>query len=124
MEQIKNMAMDIVTLIDEKKGVDIKVLDVRGLCSLTDYMIIATGTSDRHVSSIANGIEDGMEEKEIFLNHKEGHRVGNWVILDYLDVVVHLFIQEQRTFYDLERIWNEAKEVDILHITEMPLKRA
>jgi len=119
MEQIKNMALDVATLIDDKKGLDIKVLDVRGICSLTDYMIIASGTSDRHVKSIADGVEHGLEKQKLFVNHKEGHQSANWIILDYLDVVVHVFKHEERTFYDIERIWNEAKEVDILHITEV-----
>lgn len=124
MDEIKKMALDIATLIDSKKGIDIKVLDVRGLCSLTDYMIIATGTSDRHVSSIASGVEDGMKDKKVFVDHKEGQRLCNWVILDYLDVVVHVFLDDQRKYYDLEHIWNESKEVDIKHITEFSLRRA
>lgn len=119
MEQIKKMALEVATLIDSKKGIDIKVLDVRGLSSLSDYMIIATGTSDRHVGSIASGVEDGMKALKAVVHHKEGHRASNWTVLDYLDVVVHVFLKEERMFYDLEHIWNEAKEVDIKHITEM-----
>lgn len=118
MDQIRKMAMDITKLIDSKKGLEIKVLDVRGICSLTDYMVIATGTSDRHVSAIASGIEEGMKDNEIYVDHKEGHRVANWIILDYLDVVVHIFMRGQREFYDLEHIWNESKVVDINHIIE------
>lgn len=123
MDMIKEIAMDIATLIDEKKGQKIKVLDVRGLCSLTDYMIIASGTSDRHVSSIADGIEDGMKKKLVEVGHIEGQRLGEWIILDFLDVVVHIFKEEFREFYDLEHIWNEAKNVDILQITEVDYKK-
>lgn len=108
MDIIKKMAYDIVELIDDKKGIDINLLDVHKISSVSEYLIIASGNSNRQVVAIADNVEDGMEKQEVFLKHKEGHRDGNWVLLDYGDVVVHIFNKEQREFYNLEKLWCDA----------------
>lgn len=111
----KQLALEITNVLDDKKGLDIMLLDLDGKSSLADYFIIATGNSQRHVSSLIDYVEDAMDEKGIHASHKEGHRVANWVILDYEDVVVHVLDDETRNFYNLERIWSDAKKVE-LHI--------
>lgn len=113
MDQIKEVALKVAEHIDEKKGTHIKVLDVRGLSSITDYFIIATGTSSRHVYSLAEAAEVELKKMGGTIRHKEGHRVGDWIILDCSDFVVHIFQQETRDFYGLERLWNDAKPVEL-----------
>ena len=112
-ENIKEMTLDIAGFIDDKKGQDIKVLDVRHLSSIADYFVIATGTSNTHVNAIAEGGVDEMREKGVLPDHKEGKRGGNWILLDYLDVIVHVFTRAEREFYDLERVWSDAKKLEL-----------
>lgn len=108
MIDVKKMAYDIVELIDEKLGHDISLLDVQKISSVSDYFIIASGNSNRQVIAIADNVEHGMEKEGHFIKHKEGHRDGNWVLLDFGDIVVHVFNKEQRDFYNLEKLWCDA----------------
>lgn len=108
MVDIKQLAYNIVELIDDKKGLDISLLDVQKISSVSDYFIIASGSSSRQVMAIADHVEDGMEKEDYFLKHKEGHRDGKWVLLDFGDIVVHVFDKEQRDFYNLEKLWCDA----------------
>lgn len=110
---IKEMAMDIAGFIDDKKGHDIQILDVRHLSSIADYFIIATGTSNTHVNAIADGVIEDLREKGVLISHKEGKRGGNWILLDYLDVIVHVFTRAEREFYDIERIWSDAEKLEL-----------
>ncbi len=112
MDLIREQAKKIAHLLDSKKGMDISLLDVRGISSITDYFIIATGTSARHVLALADYVEGGVRPLEMTLRHKEGHRTGDWVILDYADVVVHIFVRETRDYYGLDRMWRDARHVE------------
>lgn len=103
----------IAQVIYDKKGFNILALDVRGLSSITDYILIAEGNVDRHVTSIAKGVMDEMEERKEFPVHSEGMRTGDWVVLDYVDVMVHIFMPGLRERFALERLWNESKIVDL-----------
>jgi len=107
------MALDIAGFIDDRKGVDIKVIDVQGVSSLADYFIVATGTSTTHVNGICDNVMEEMREKGILINHKEGQRGGQWILLDFLDVIVHVFTKEEREFYDIERIWSDAEILEL-----------
>lgn len=113
MEAIREQAKKIALLLDSRKGMDISLLDVQGISSITDYFIIATGTSARHVLALADYVEEGAKPLSLSLRHKEGHRTGDWVILDYAELVVHLFVQETRDYYGLERIWRDARPVEL-----------
>jgi len=108
MIDTKQMAYDVVELIDDKKGSDISMLDVQKISAVADYFIIASGNSTRQVVAIADNVEHGMEKKGHFIKHKEGHRTGNWVLLDFGDIVVHVFNKEERDFYNLEKLWCDA----------------
>ncbi len=119
MDPIREQAKKIALLIDSKKGMDITLLDVQGICSITDFLLIATGTSVRQVLALADYVDDGAEGFGLALRHKEGHHTGDWVILDYADVVVHIFVRETRDYYGLERIWRDAKTVELDLDTEM-----
>lgn len=110
----KDKAHKIVSVLDLKKGIDIVTLDVRGISSVTDYYIIASGTSIRHANALAKYVRDDLSELGVKIHHKEGQRGSSWVLLDYLNVVVHIFDQSSRTYYDLERVWQDAKKVNLL----------
>jgi len=93
----------------EKKALDLKLLDVRGLSSLTDYLLIVSGRSDRQVEAIATGIELGLKKEHgITPLASEGLREGRWALLDYGDIMVHVFQEPVRVFYDLDGLWSEA----------------
>lgn len=102
VEEIKDLA---VNALEDLKAVNLVVLDVRGKSSVADYMIIASGTSDRHVKSLANNVI--VEAKKAGVNPLgiEGEKVGEWVLVDLADVIVHVMLQQTRDFYQLEKLW-------------------
>jgi len=98
----------------EKKAVDVRLLEVRGLSSLTDYLLIASGRSDRQVQAVAESVRLGLKKEHATLPLAvEGMNEGRWVLIDYGDVMVHVFQQPVREFYDLDGLWSEAVEVPI-----------
>jgi len=94
------------------KAEDLVILDVQGLASFTDYFVIMNGRSTRHVQGLAETIEGEFRSKRIKASHAEGLQEGTWVLLDFDDVVVHIFYYEQRTFYNLEGLWHDARRID------------
>jgi len=109
MDSIKEMAYDIVGLIDEKLGSDIVLMEVSKISSLADYFIIASGNTPRQINAIVENVESGMEKKGYFAKQKEGNRDCNWMLVDYGDIIVHVFNKDQREFYNLEKLWCDAK---------------
>ncbi len=97
----------------DAKAEDLVILDVRGLASFTDYFVIMSGRSSRHVQGLAETLEAAMRSKRISAAKAEGIQDGMWVLLDFGDVVVHIFYHEQRSFYDLEGLWHDAPRVEI-----------
>lgn len=89
------------------------LLDVRGLASFTDYFLIMSGRSTRHVQGLAEAIEEEVRSKRANTKHNEGLQDGRWVLLDLGDVVVHVFYHEVRSFYDLEGLWHDAPRIDL-----------
>lgn len=104
----KQLSLTIAELLDEKKGENIVILDLRGRSNLTDYLVIATGRNDRHAAALAEHVERALHLQGVHLHHKEGHRTGDWVVLDYIDVIVHIFNEDKRSYYNLERLWSDA----------------
>lgn len=104
--------------ISSKKGLNIKLIEIGDISSLADYMVIATGTSSTHVKAIADEVEYQLDEAGISASHIEGYRSNSWILLDYVDVIVHIFSDEAREFYDLERLWQDGKEIDISNIVD------
>lgn len=100
-------------LADDKKAVDIVVMDLEGLTDIADYFVVAGGTSERHVRTIADGVREGMKEKKIRPAATEGYDEGRWVILDFQSVIVHILLAPLRELYDLETLWIEAKKYRI-----------
>ena len=109
----KDKAVALATELAQKKGTDIQVFDLRGVSSFTDFFVIATGTSNRHVKTLANvALKTARELGERRLG-VEGNPPGRWILVDLDDVVVHLFEREAREFYSLERLWSEAELVEL-----------
>ncbi|MFA3782987.1 ribosome silencing factor [Melioribacteraceae bacterium 4301-Me] len=103
----------ITELIKSKKGYDIRILDLRKLSSIADYFVICSADSERQVKAIADEIDRKLTEQGIKNSHKEGYEALNWVLLDYFDVVVHIFRVEARNYYNLERLWGDAPAITI-----------
>lgn len=97
----------------DTKAEELVILDVRGLTTFTEYFVIMNGKSTRHVQALAEAIEGKLRSKRVKASRAEGLKEGMWVLLDFDDVVVHIFYHEQRQFYDLEGLWSEAREVDV-----------
>ncbi len=97
----------------DKKAEDLVILDVHGMASFADYFVIMSGRSTRHVQGLATAVDDAMSSKRIKEATSEGLGEGLWVLLDYGDVVVHIFYHEVREFYDLEGLWHDAPRVDL-----------
>ena len=95
----------------EKQGEDVLVLDVRDLITITDYFVIASGSSDRQVKTIAEDVEQALKARGVKPVRVEGEAASRWVLLDFVDLVVHVFHEEERDFYRLERLWIDAPRV-------------
>ncbi|MCX5800648.1 MAG: ribosome silencing factor [Candidatus Eisenbacteria bacterium] len=103
------LAREAADLALSKKAEDVAILDLRGLSTVTDFFVICSGSSDTHVKAISDAIESGLEAKGVRKWHIEGYTHKRWVLLDYVDVVVHVFHHKTREFYLLERLWGDAK---------------
>lgn len=102
----------IIAMLEDKKAKDIKVLEVKDVTLVADYFVISSGTSTTHIKSLADELEIKLkEEKGIIMHHREGYNSARWILLDYGDVIVHIFHQDDRAYYNLEKIWSEAKDV-------------
>jgi len=101
----------VLEALADRKAVDPVVLDLRGLCAATDYFVIVSGTSDAHVRGMADHLVEALRPAGVSPHHVEGLAQGRWVLLDYVDFVVHVFHPELREFYQLERLWGDAPTV-------------
>jgi ribosome-associated protein len=101
----------VVEALTDRKAVDAVVLDLRGLCGATDYFVIVSGTSNAHVRGMADHLVSALAPHGVTPHHVEGLAQGRWVLLDYVDFVVHVFHPELRAFYQLERLWSDAPVV-------------
>jgi ribosome-associated protein len=97
----------------DKKALDPLALDLRGISSVAEFFVILTGTSDRHVQAVAENVIDAFKSIGIKTMGEEGFREGKWVLLDYGEVVVHVFIEPVREYYDIERLWIDAPRLDL-----------
>lgn len=104
--------------ISSKKGLDIQVIEISDVSVLADYMVIATGTSSTHVKALADEVEYQLDKNGVSVSHIEGYRSNSWILLDYVDVIVNVFSDESREFYDLDRLWQDGKPVDLTDIID------
>ncbi len=107
------LAIAVTKALDEKKGMDIKLLKIDRVSSLADYFLICTGTSNTHVKTLCDYAEYTLENLGETMLGREGHRGNAWELLDYGCIVVHVFTEEARKFYDLERLWADAEVIDL-----------
>ena len=114
MEQAKKMVKIAYHALDEKKAEDIKIINLEGISVLADYFIIANGTNSSQVQALVDNVEEELHKAGYSLKQREGYSNGNWVLLDFGDVIVHIFDRENRLFYDLERIWRDGKEITLV----------
>lgn len=111
-------ALETAKILSSKKGKDIKVIEISDVSILADYMVIATGTSSTQVKALADTVDEKLDELGISVSHIEGHRSNSWILLDYVDIIVHIFSDEAREFYDLERLWQDGKVIDISAVVD------
>ncbi len=112
MDSLK-FAEDITQIILSKKGFKIRILDLRKLSAFADFFVICSASSDTQVKAIADAVDKELREHGIKTYHREGYEALNWVLLDYFDVVVHIFKTEAREYYNLEKLWGDAKVIEI-----------
>ncbi len=112
----KEVAIEVTKALDAKKGMDIKLLRINDVSSLADYFLICTGTSNTHVKTLCDYAEYTLEQLGEPMLGREGHRGNSWELLDYGSIVVHVFTEEAREFYALERLWADAESVDLKDI--------
>ena len=116
MISAREVALTVTKALDEKKGMDIRLLKIDRVSSLADYFLICTGTSNTHVKTLCDYAEYSMDQLGEPMLSREGHRGNTWELLDYGSVVIHVFTDEARKFYDLERLWADAEVVDLKDI--------
>ena len=112
----KEVAYEVTKALDAKKGMDIKLLKIDKVSSLADYYLICTGTSNTHDKTLCDYAEETLERLGESMLGREGHRGNTWELLDYGSLVVHVFTEEAREFYSLERLWADAEQVDLRDI--------
>ena len=103
----------VYNALDDKKGIDIKVLDISKISVMADYFIIASGANKNQVQALADNVEEEMLKRDIHSRQIEGYSSGNWILMDYGDFIVHVFNQDDRLFYDLERIWKDGNLIEM-----------
>lgn len=113
MNQSMNMVKIIYDALADKKGEDIRVIDISEISVLSDYFVITNGNSDSQVNALVENVTEKMHKAGYTLKQQEGGRSGAWVLLDFGDVIVHIFDKESRAFYNLERVWNDGKKVEM-----------
>ena len=113
MDQSLNMVKIAYDALDDKLAEDIKIIDIRSISVLADYFIIADGNNKNQVQAMVDNVQEELFKAGYEMKHMEGYREGNWILLDFGDIIIHIFDKENRLFYDLERIWKDGKEVSI-----------
>ncbi|MCM1180184.1 MAG: ribosome silencing factor [Clostridium sp.] len=108
----KEMAKLALAGIEDKKGEDIKVLDIADVSVMADYFLIASGSNRNQVQAMADSVEEKLQKAGVSPRHIEGYQTANWILMDFNDVIVHIFNEEDRLFYNLEKIWLDGTVID------------
>lgn len=108
----KEIALAAIEALEDKKGEDIKIIDISQISILADYFIITSGNNRNQVQALCDHVEEKLGKMGVLKKQVEGYDTGNWVLIDYGDIVIHIFDRENRLFYDLERIWRDGKPVE------------
>lgn len=112
MNKSSEMARLVIEALEEKKAEDIKVIDISQVSVIADYFIIAGGTNVNQMQALSNNVEEKMGKAGYPVKQIEGYETANWILMDFQDVIVHLFDKENRLLYDLERIWRDGKRIE------------
>ena len=118
MTDSKEMTAIAIRALEDRKAEDIRVIDITDVSVIADYFIIASGTNALQVQALSDSVEEALGKAGYEPRHIEGYRSANWILMDYNDIIVHIFSDEQRIFYDLERIWRDGKVMDTASFTD------
>lgn len=110
---IKEMVKIAYAALDDKKAINSEIIDISKISVMADYFIIASGSNDNQVQAMADNVTEALEKAGYECKQTEGYRTANWILLDFGDIVIHIFNHEDRLFYDLERIWRDGENIDI-----------
>lgn len=113
MNLIQQMIENAVSGLEDKKAEDIKVIDISDVSPISDYFVLATGSNRNQVQAMADSVVEKMHKAGFSLKQIEGYDSANWILMDFVDIVVHVFDRENRNFYDLERIWKDGKIIEL-----------
>ena len=113
MSVIESMIKNAVEGLEDKKGEDIKVIDISEVSPISDYFVLASGSNRSQIQAMADSVEEKMHKAGFLLKQVEGYDGANWILMDFVDIVVHIFDRESRNFYDLERIWKDGKLIEL-----------
>ena len=108
----KEMVKIAYRALENKKGADIRIIDIQEVSVIADYFIITSGSNVNQVQALVDNVEEELEKAGFQPRAVEGYSTANWILLDYNDIIIHVFNEEQRLFYDLERIWKDGKDID------------
>lgn len=109
----KEMTLKAAQFLHDKKAIDIKAIEIRDVTTIGDYFLIASGSSDIQVKALASAVEDGLSALGIEPRRTEGYQAGMWIVLDYGEIIVHIFYEQTREFYSLERLWADAPQIEL-----------
>lgn len=111
MDESKKMALLTIEALEDKKAGDVTIIDISEISVLADYFIIADGKNRNQVQAMADNVEESLGRAGYLPKQIEGYQSANWILMDYKDIIVHVFSEEDRAFYDLERIWRDGKQI-------------
>ncbi len=117
-ETSKKMAAMAVDALEDRKGEDVRVIDISSISTLGDFFIIAAGSNRNQVQAMADNVQEKLGRAGFMTKNVEGYDAANWILLDFGDIIVHVFNSEMRVFYDLERIWRDGKQIDTASLSE------
>lgn len=110
--EAKEMARLAIKALEDKKAENVKIIDISNISTVADYFIIASGKNRSQIQAMCDNVDETLERVGITMKQTEGYKSANWILMDYGDIIVHIFDTENRLFYDLERIWRDGKEMD------------
>ena len=123
MSEAKQTAKLALEALEDKKAMDVRILDITHVSTLADYFMIASGSNRNQVQAMADNVEEVLGKAGVHPKQIEGYQTANWILMDYGDVVIHIFDEENRLFYDLERIWRDGKVVEKKRLCKLGGKR-
>lgn len=116
MEALEIVKRAVAALAD-KKAEDIAVIDIQGISTIADYFVIANGSNPNQLGAMQDAVDEAMYTQGVHAKHIEGNNRSSWILMDYQDVIIHLFSKEDRLFYDLERIWSDGRRVELSELS-------